>query len=109
MEGVYLWDGAVIGNSCTITESIIANNATIKEHTTIEKGCLISLHVTVGPDDNIPRYSRLSLLPQPQSNVFGESSDEEDDGEGTFIILIICFMSGHLFISSFSRPKGIEW
>lgn len=31
---------------------------------------------------NIQKYSRLSLLPQPKTSMFEESSEEEDEDEG---------------------------
>ncbi|KAI8086594.1 nucleotide-diphospho-sugar transferase [Halteromyces radiatus] len=84
LVGVYLWDGVVIGDNCTVINSILANNVSILENTTIGKGCLLSSNVVIGPNDNIPKYSRLSLLPQPKTSMFDsedEDQDEKDDGE----------------------------
>ncbi|CAO3623356.1 unnamed protein product [Cunninghamella echinulata] len=79
LVGVYLWDGAIIGDNCTIKKSILANNVTILEGTTIEQGSLISLGVTIGPNAHIPKYSRLSLNPQPKTSMFDDSDEEDDD------------------------------
>lgn len=81
LEGAFLWDNVTIGDSCTVEKSIVANHANILENTTVAQGCLISLNVTIGPGATIPKYSRLSLLPQPKNSTFDESSDEEDDEE----------------------------
>ncbi|CAO3615447.1 unnamed protein product [Mucor fragilis] len=81
LEGAFLWDNVTIGDNCTVEKSIIADNANILENTTIAQGCLVSLGVTLGPEAHIPKYSRLSLLPQPKNSMFDESSDEEDDEE----------------------------
>ena len=80
LNGAFLWDNVTIENHCTIEKSIIANNVQILENTTIAKGCLVSIGVTLGPDADIAKYSRLSLLPQPKASLF-ESSDEEDEEE----------------------------
>lgn len=81
LEGAFLWDNVIIGDNCTVEKSIIANNANILENTTIAQGCLVSLGVTLGPEAKIPKYSRLSLLPQPKNSMFDESSDEDDEEE----------------------------
>ncbi|KAI8646086.1 hypothetical protein BD408DRAFT_410645 [Parasitella parasitica] len=81
LEGAFFWDNVSIGDNCTIKKSFIANNANILENTTIAQGCLISVGVTLGPNAKIPKYSRLSLLPQPRNSMFDESSDEDDDQE----------------------------
>ncbi|KAI8064821.1 uncharacterized protein B0P05DRAFT_554490 [Gilbertella persicaria] len=80
LEGAFLWDNVVIGDNCIIEKSIIANDVHILENTTIAQGCLVSVGVTLGPKAIIPKYSRLSLVPQPKASMF-ESSDEEDDEE----------------------------
>lgn len=84
LEGACLWDNVTIGNNCTIEKSIIANNVDILGNTTIAQGSIVSMGVTLGPEAIIPKYSRLSLLPQPKNSFFDESSDEEDDEEGSF-------------------------
>ncbi|KAG2230933.1 hypothetical protein BDF21DRAFT_357966 [Thamnidium elegans] len=81
LNGVFLWDNVTIGDNCTIEKSIIAHHAEILENTTVAQGSLISLNVTVGPNATIPKYSRLSLFPQPKNSAFAESSDEEEDEE----------------------------
>lgn len=80
LNGAYLWDNVTIGDNCTIEESIIANDVNILDNTSVAKGCLVSIGVTLGPNVNISKYSRLSLLPQPKTSMF-ESSDEEDEEE----------------------------
>lgn len=79
LEGAFLWDNVTISDNCTVQKSIIAHHANILENTKIAQGCLVSLNVTIGPNATIPKYSRLSLLPQPKNSTFDESSDEEDD------------------------------
>ncbi|KAI8991766.1 hypothetical protein BDF20DRAFT_904238 [Mycotypha africana] len=81
LEGAYVWDDVVIENNCTINDSIIANNVHILNNTTIEKGSILSVGVTLGPDLSIAKYSRLSLHPQPKNSMFEESEDENDAEE----------------------------
>ncbi|KAI9478110.1 MAG: hypothetical protein EXX96DRAFT_237454 [Benjaminiella poitrasii] len=80
LEGAFVWDNVTIGDNCTVEKSIIANNAQILENSTIAQGSLVSIDVSLGPETHIPKYSRLSLLPQPKMSAF-ESSDEEEDEE----------------------------
>ncbi|KAI8976815.1 hypothetical protein BDB01DRAFT_802670 [Pilobolus umbonatus] len=78
LENAYLWDNVTIKNNASVYKSIIANGVNILENTSVEKGCLISINVTVGPNKKIAKYSRLSRFPQPKDTVFAESDDEID-------------------------------
>ncbi|KAI7903357.1 uncharacterized protein BX663DRAFT_453878 [Cokeromyces recurvatus] len=80
LKGVFIWDNVTIGDNCIIEKSIIANHVQILENSTIAQGSLVSIGVSLGPEAQIPKYSRLSLLPQPKMSAF-ESSDEEEDEE----------------------------
>ncbi|KAL0075184.1 nucleotide-diphospho-sugar transferase [Phycomyces blakesleeanus] len=81
LEGAFLWDGCVIEKNCKVTKSILANNVTLLEGTTIEKGSLVSVGVSLGPKEDIPKYSKLSLEPQPKNSIFADDSDEEEEEE----------------------------
>ncbi|CAO3589855.1 unnamed protein product [Absidia cylindrospora] len=85
LVGVYLWDNVVIGDNCTVTKSILANHVNVLENTTVEQGCLLSANVVIGPNDAIPKYSRLSLHPQPKNSMFDDDSDEEDEDENDHV------------------------
>ncbi|KAF7724274.1 hypothetical protein EC973_001175 [Apophysomyces ossiformis] len=78
LDGVYLWDDVVIHDNCRASRSILAHNVTLLEGSQIEYGSLIAHGVTLGPDEHIPKYSRLSLHPQPKDEMFGDDSDEEE-------------------------------
>ncbi|KAG1891245.1 nucleotide-diphospho-sugar transferase [Suillus subluteus] len=67
----YLFDGAVVGPNCVVEHSIIGSGVHIKEHTRVERGCLIADGVVVGPQAKLAPFSRLSKRRQ--------DSDEEDE------------------------------
>lgn len=81
LDGVYVWDNTTISDNCSVVKSILANNVTLLENTTVEHGCLISTGVTIGPEEHIPKYSRLSLHPQPKTSMFAEDSEDEEGGD----------------------------
>ncbi|KAI8369361.1 nucleotide-diphospho-sugar transferase [Radiomyces spectabilis] len=81
LEGAFVWDNVVIGNNCKITNSILAHQVTVLEGTTIHDGCLVSVGTIIGRQQTIPKYSKLSLLPQPKTSMFADDSDEENEGE----------------------------
>lgn len=82
LEGAYIWDNVTISNNCVISKSIIASGASIRENSSIQVGCLVSPEVTVGPEEHIPKYSRLSLHPQPKNSMFADDSDDEEEASG---------------------------
>ncbi|CDS06747.1 hypothetical protein LRAMOSA09274 [Lichtheimia ramosa] len=79
LENAYVWDNVTISANSSVSWSILANNVTLLENTTINQGCLLSVGVTIGPDETIPKYSRLSLHSQPKSSIFADDSDEEEE------------------------------
>ncbi|KAI7864603.1 nucleotide-diphospho-sugar transferase [Spinellus fusiger] len=81
LQGAYVWDGCVIENNCKVTDSILAYNVTLLEGTIIEKGSLVSVGVSMGPKEHLPKYSKLSLVPQPKDTVFEDSDEEEETPE----------------------------
>lgn len=84
LENAYVWDNVTISANSSVSWSILANNVTLLENTTINQGCLLSVGVTIGPDETIPKYSRLSLHSQPKSSIFADDSDEEEEDTGKF-------------------------
>lgn len=82
LENVYVWDNVTISANSSVSWSILANNVTVLENTIVDQGCLLSVGVTIGPDETIPKYSRLSLHPQPKSSIFADDSDEEEEDTG---------------------------
>ncbi|KAI9316229.1 nucleotide-diphospho-sugar transferase [Dichotomocladium elegans] len=79
LENAYVWDNVTISANSVVSQSILANNVTLMDNTTVNNGCIISVGVTIGPDETIPKYSRLSLQPQPKTSMFADDSDEEED------------------------------
>eukprot|EP00051_Salpingoeca_urceolata_P004996 m.69499 g.69499 ORF g.69499 m.69499 type:complete len:706 (-) comp13992_c0_seq2:43-2160(-) len=78
LDNAYLWDGVVVDDNCTITSSVLAHGVHVKHDVIINKGCLLSKDVVVGPDLNVPANSKFSLTSsKPDFNDF--SSDEDED------------------------------
>ncbi|KAI9498624.1 nucleotide-diphospho-sugar transferase [Zychaea mexicana] len=81
LDGAYIWDNVTIFANSVVTRSILANNVTLMDNTTVRDGCIISTDVTLGPDEDVPKYSRLSLQPQPKTSIFADDSDEEEEAK----------------------------
>ncbi|KAG2226075.1 hypothetical protein INT45_011692 [Circinella minor] len=86
LNGAYIWDNVTIEANSVVTRSIIARDVTLMDKTTIHNGCLVSLNVSLGPDEDIPKYSRLSLAPQPKNNIFADDSDEEEEAQDHHVL-----------------------
>ncbi|KAI8145758.1 nucleotide-diphospho-sugar transferase [Fennellomyces sp. T-0311] len=97
LDGAYVWDNVTIFSNSIVTRSILANNVTLMENTSIHNGSLVSLDVTLGPGEDVPKYSRLSLNPQPKNNLFGDDSDEEEETQD------------HAMLKSSTHPDVYFW
>ncbi|KAG2157343.1 nucleotide-diphospho-sugar transferase [Suillus clintonianus] len=79
----YLFDGAIVGPNCVVEHSIIGSGVQIKEHTRVERGCLIADGVVVGPHARLAPFSRLSKRRQDgdEEDEEQEVAEEQDDEE----------------------------
>ncbi|KAJ2958430.1 hypothetical protein NQZ79_g5982 [Umbelopsis isabellina] len=81
IEGAYLWDNVVIGDGADIKRSIIANDAVILDNTTLSEGCIVSFNVTIGPNIELPRYTRVGSQPQPKDDFFDDDDNSDDEDQ----------------------------
>jgi len=74
LKGAYLWKNVVIGDNSSITNSVLCDHVVVKQNVVINKGCILSYRVVVGPNLNIKEFTRVSLRKR--------KSEEDDDGDG---------------------------
>lgn len=62
LDGCYVWDDTVIGPNTKISGSILGHNVQILTGVTIEPGCILASHVTVGPNVSVPNGTKLAAV-----------------------------------------------
>ncbi|XP_074650422.1 translation initiation factor eIF2B subunit epsilon-like [Tubulanus polymorphus] len=77
LDGTFIWDNVTIEDNCHITQAVLCNNAVVKRDVNIEKGCILSYDVIVGPCIKLP--SRTMLMSEPASHDDSDSDDDETD------------------------------
>ncbi len=77
ISGSYVWTGSVIGSGCSIERSIVGERVTILDGVKLNKGCIISGGCTVGPNVDLPAFSRVGNKKERSDDDF--DSDSEDD------------------------------
>ncbi|ETS60470.1 hypothetical protein PaG_05312 [Moesziomyces aphidis] len=77
ISGSYVWTGSVIGSGCSIERSIVGERVTILDGVKLNKGCIIAEGCTVGPNVELPAFSRVGNKKEKFDDDF--DSDSEDD------------------------------
>jgi translation initiation factor eIF-2B subunit epsilon len=62
IENAYIWDHAIIENGSKVTHSILADHVRIRNNTVINRGCLVTSNITLGPRADIPPRRRIAKL-----------------------------------------------
>lgn len=70
----YIWPNSIIQSNCTIISSILAEHVTILKNTTINRGCLISYNVVLGPNLQVAAFSKIT-----NRKPFRRQSDDDDE------------------------------
>ena len=60
IDRAYIWDSVMIEGDSVIESSIIADCVRIRSGVTINRGCMVTSHVTLGPKVNIPANTRVA-------------------------------------------------
>lgn len=60
IDGAYIWDSVMIEGDSVIESSIISDNVRIRSGVTINRGCMITSNVSLGPRVNIPANTRVA-------------------------------------------------
>ncbi|KAH7107522.1 nucleotide-diphospho-sugar transferase [Auriculariales sp. MPI-PUGE-AT-0066] len=67
----FLWNDVKVGPGCSVESSILASGVTLLENTRLGRGCLVGEGVVLGPNIDLPAFSRIS----------GERPEDEDDND----------------------------
>ena len=60
IEGSYLLDNVRIEDNCKVFKSLIGDNCILRNHTQLQKGVIIGSNCVLGPDVNVPQFSRIT-------------------------------------------------
>ncbi|KAJ3274956.1 hypothetical protein HDV01_001820 [Terramyces sp. JEL0728] len=77
IDGSYIFDNAVIADGCKVIRSIIGKDSTLLKNVTLEYGCVLDFHVTIGPNVTLEARSRVSA--ENHSEEFHDDSENELD------------------------------
>uniref|UniRef100_A0A452TJT0 Translation initiation factor eIF2B subunit epsilon n=1 Tax=Ursus maritimus TaxID=29073 RepID=A0A452TJT0_URSMA len=74
LNQAYLWRGVQVAAGARIHQSLLCDNAKVKEQVTLKPRCVLTSQVVVGPDITLPEGSVISLHPP-------DAEEDEDDGQ----------------------------
>ncbi|XP_011889887.1 PREDICTED: translation initiation factor eIF-2B subunit epsilon isoform X2 [Cercocebus atys] len=74
LDQTYLWQGVRVAAGAQIHQSLLCDNAEVKERVTLKPRCVLTSQVVVGPNIMLPEGSVISLHPP-------DAEEDEDDGE----------------------------
>uniref|UniRef100_A0A096MR49 Translation initiation factor eIF2B subunit epsilon n=1 Tax=Papio anubis TaxID=9555 RepID=A0A096MR49_PAPAN len=74
LDQTYLWQGVRVAAGAHIHQSLLCDNAEVKERVTLKPRCVLTSQVVVGPNIMLPEGSVISLHPP-------DAEEDEDDGE----------------------------
>uniref|UniRef100_H0XEQ4 Translation initiation factor eIF2B subunit epsilon n=1 Tax=Otolemur garnettii TaxID=30611 RepID=H0XEQ4_OTOGA len=74
LDQAYLWQGVRVAAGAHIHQSLLCDNAEVKEQVTLKPYCVLTSQVIVGPDITLPEGSVISLHPP-------DAEEDEDDGQ----------------------------
>ena len=60
IDGAYIWDSVMIEGDSVIESSIISDNVRIRSGVVINRGCMVTSNVSLGPKVNIPANTRVA-------------------------------------------------
>uniref|UniRef100_A0A8C4PPP4 Translation initiation factor eIF2B subunit epsilon n=1 Tax=Equus asinus asinus TaxID=83772 RepID=A0A8C4PPP4_EQUAS len=74
LDQAYLWQGVRVAAGAKIHQSLLCDNAEVKEQVILKPHCVLTSQVVVGPDIMLPEGSVVSLHPP-------DAEEDEDDGQ----------------------------
>uniref|UniRef100_A0A8C6WDG3 Translation initiation factor eIF2B subunit epsilon n=1 Tax=Nannospalax galili TaxID=1026970 RepID=A0A8C6WDG3_NANGA len=74
LDRAYLWQGVRVADGAQIYQSVLCDNAEVKERVTLKPHSVLTSQVVVGPDIMLPEGSVISLHPP-------DAEEDEDDGQ----------------------------
>jgi translation initiation factor eIF-2B subunit epsilon len=82
----YIFDGTSIGPGCVIERSIIGTGVSIKENSRVNKGCLVSDGVVLGPMAVLKPFEKVSAKRTSLTNVEGEEDSDLEEIEASMTV-----------------------
>lgn len=74
LDQAFLWQGVRVAAGAQIHQSLLCDNAEVKEKVILKPHCVLTSQVVVGPDITLPEASVISLHPP-------DAEYDEDDGQ----------------------------
>nr|KAF6477459.1 eukaryotic translation initiation factor 2B subunit epsilon [Molossus molossus] len=74
LDQAYLWQGVRVAAGAQIHQSLLCDNAEVKEQVILKPHCVLTSQVVVGPDITLPEGSVISLHPP-------DAEEDEDDSQ----------------------------
>ncbi|XP_054569771.1 translation initiation factor eIF-2B subunit epsilon isoform X2 [Eptesicus fuscus] len=74
LDQAYLWQGVRVAAGAQIHQSLLCDNAEVKEQVTLKPHCVLTSQVVVGPNITLPEGSVISLHPP-------DAEEDEDDSQ----------------------------
>ncbi|XP_017393806.1 translation initiation factor eIF-2B subunit epsilon [Cebus imitator] len=74
LDQTYLWQRVRVAAGAQIHQSLLCDNAEVKEQVTLKPRCVLTSQVVVGPNIELPEGSVISLHPP-------DTEEDEDDGQ----------------------------
>lgn len=112
IDGAYIWDSVMIEGDSVIESSIIADNVRIRFGTVINRGCMVTSSVSLGPKVNIPSSTRVAKWSDHLERALNElnlSLDGEEEGEASHVATSLTQLSASSRAVLGSDSDGLLW
>jgi len=73
LKNSHIWRGATIKAGARVTHSVVCDGAVVGQNAILERGCVLSYGVVIGPDVIVPEFTRVSL--------HKKAFDDDEDGD----------------------------
>ena len=91
LDGAHIMDDCIIGDGCTVKQSIISNNVTLKESVQVPKGCIIAANVYLESNTILEDYSQWFSSDSVTLPFTVDSDDDDLDFKRLSIGIILIF------------------
>ncbi|XP_031499945.1 uncharacterized protein LOC116264101 [Nymphaea colorata] len=82
IEGCYIWNNVTIQDNCKLKHAIVCDGAILKAGAVLQPGVILTFKVMLGEDIEVPAYSKISLLHQPNTQDSDEELEYADSSHG---------------------------
>ena len=110
IDGAYIWDSVMIEGDSVIESSIIADNVRIRSGVTINRGCMVTSNVSLGPKVNIPANTRVAKWSDHLERALSELNLTLDgEGEDSHVATSLTQLSASSRAVLGSDSDGLIW